>query len=110
MKLNNDFYSILMKIAHLKGLAEWIPDSLYTVLRALILSELKSISIYQSIVQASKCRSAIAPMLLGLGVILDNSFGSKWLLDELARLGFSISLNEARYLLNHFFFLYRYQL
>ena len=68
MKFNNDFYPTRTEIADLNGGAEWIPDSLYAVLRALIPSELKSISIGQSIVQASKSRSVIAPMLFGLGL------------------------------------------
>ena len=109
MKLNNDFYPTPTEIVDLKGWAEWIPDSLYTNFWALIPSELKSISISQSIVQAGKSRSVIVPMLFELGVTLDHSFGSKWLLDEFARLGFSTLLDEVRYLLNQFLFLYRYQ-
>ena len=109
MKFNNDLYPALAEIADLKGGAEWIPDSLYTILQALIPSEQKSISIGQSIVRASKIRSVIAPILFGHGVTLDHSFDSKWPLGELARLGFSISLDEVRYLLNQSFFFYRYQ-
>ena len=83
---------------------------LYTILWALIPSKLKSFSTGQSIVQASRSRSVTEPMLVGLGVTLDHSSGSKWLLDELPRLGFSISSDEVRYLHNQFFFLYRHQL
>ena len=76
MKFNNDFYPAPTETADLNGWAEWIPDSLYTILRALMPSELKSISISQSIVQAGKSQSVIAPMLFGLGETLDHSFGS----------------------------------
>ena len=109
MKFNIDFYPTPSEIADLKGDAEWIPYSLYTILQALIPSELTSVSIGESIVQASRSRSVIAPMLFGLGVTLDYSFCSKWLLDELARLGFSILSDEVRYLHSQFFFLYRQQ-
>ena len=60
MKINNDFYPTPTEIADLKGEAQWIPDSLHTIHRALISSEEKSISFGQSIVRASKSRSAIA--------------------------------------------------
>ena len=36
MKFNNDFYPTPTEIAGLKRGAEWIPDSLYTILRVLI--------------------------------------------------------------------------
>ena len=104
MKFNNDFYPTPTEITDLKGGAEWIPASLYTVLRALFPSELKSISVGKSIVQASRSRSVIASMLFGRGITLDHSFSSKWLFEELARLGFSISSDEVRYLLNRFSF------
>ena len=84
MKFNNDFYPTPTEIPDLKWGTEWIPDSLYTILWDLIPSELKSTSTGQSVVQAS------ASMLFSLGVKLDYSFGSTWLLDKLAQLGFSI--------------------
>ena len=36
--------------------------------------------------------------LFGLGVELDHVFGSKWLVNELARLGFSVSYDEAAHI------------
>ena len=74
MKFNNDFCPTPTEITDLKGGAEWIPASLYTILLALIPSELKSVSVGQSIVQASKSRSVIAPMLFGRGIMLDQFF------------------------------------
>ena len=40
MNFNNDFYPTQTEIADLKEGVEWIPDSLYTILGALIPSEL----------------------------------------------------------------------
>ena len=39
-------------------------------------------------------RSVITPALFGLGVELDHVFGSKWLINELSQLGFSVAYNE----------------
>ena len=36
----------------------------------------------------------IAPLLFGLGVELDHIFESKWLINKLFRLGYSISYDE----------------
>ena len=57
------------------------------IFRALIPSELKSISVIQSIVRA------IAPILFGLEVTLDHSFGSKWLIDEFVGLDSIVSIS-----------------
>ena len=46
----------------------------------------------QSIIQATIPRTSIPPILFGIGIEADHMFGSRpWLIDELFRLGFSIS-------------------
>lgn len=62
----------------------------------IVSSELKKNSIGHCILQAARPRSVIAPILFGLGVEVkvDHVFGSKWLNNELSRLGFSISYDE----------------
>ena len=57
-------------------------------------SKLKQSSIGHCILQAARPRSVITPTLFGLGVEVDHVFGSKWLNNELFRLGFSISYDE----------------
>ena len=37
------------------------------------------------------------PLLFGLGIAVDHSIGSKWLINELARLGFCISYSEVQH-------------
>jgi len=59
-----------------------------------VCSETKNIAISHSIVQAARPRSVISPVLFGVGVSLDHAFSSKWLLETLSRLGFSISYDE----------------
>ena len=51
-------------------------------------------SIGQCITQASRPRSIMCPLPIGLGIELENAFGSKWLINHLSRFGFSISADE----------------
>ena len=44
--------------------------------------------------QAARSRSVLCPILLGLGVEMDHTFGFKFLVSELAKLGFSVSYDE----------------
>ncbi len=73
--------------------SKWIPGHLQTFLKIIIPSELKQNSIGHSIVQSSR-RKVITPTLFGLGVEMDHVFGSRWLIDEMSRLGFSITYDE----------------
>ena len=71
-----------------------IPGSLKLLLDYLINSELKRLSLGQCITQASRPRSIIEPIPFGMGVDLDKSFSSKWLIDHLSRFGNSITSDE----------------
>ena len=74
-----------------------MPQSLEQLLKLLIRSsEVKQVSIGHCILQAVRPRSVIPPVPFGLGVDADHAFGSKWLVDQLARLGFSNSSDEVR--------------
>ena len=81
-------------IANVNKGKEWIPHYLQTFLKIIIQSELKQNSIGHSIIQSARPRSVITPTLFGVGVEMDYVFGSRWLVDELSRLGFSISYDE----------------
>ena len=59
-------------------------------------SELKQNSIAHSIIQSALPRSVITPTLFGIGVDMDHVFGSRWLVNELSQLGFSISYDEVK--------------
>ena len=88
---DSDVYPTANDIKHLN----WIPDNLRLFLKNLINSELKQESLGQCIIKATNWFS-IPPLLFGLGVDLDQTFGSKWLVDQLARLGFSVSSDEVK--------------
>ena len=78
-------------IANVNKGKELIPHYLQTFLKIIIQSELKQNSIGHSIAQSARPRSVITSTLFGVGVEMDHVFGSRWLVDELSRLGFSIS-------------------
>lgn len=73
---------------------KWVPDLLLTFMQTLVGNDLKATSISHCVVQAVRPRSVISPVLFGLGVSLDHAFGSKWLLNVLAKLGFCSSWDE----------------
>lgn len=73
---------------------EWLPRYLRIFLETIIKYPLKQASIGQAIVNAARPRSSIPPILFGIGIEMDHVFGSKWLLNELNRLGFCIAPAE----------------
>lgn len=71
-----------------------IPPLLATFMQSLVRCKLKQSALSQALIQASRPQSIIMPLLFGLGVQLDHEFGSKFLLQVLSRLGFSVSYDE----------------
>ena len=69
---------------------------LLVFLQYLILPELKQVSIGQCIAQASRPRSMLASIPFGIGVDIDKSFATRWLVDHLALLGLSISSDKVK--------------
>ena len=55
---------------------------------------MKQNSIGHAIVQSPQPRSVIAPTMFGVGIEMNHVFRSKWLINELSHLGFSISYDE----------------
>lgn len=73
----------------------YLTPCLRTFVERLIPSNIvRQASIGQALLQSVKPRTVLAPILFGLGVEVDHVFGSKWLVDELFQLGFSISYDE----------------
>jgi len=60
----------------------------------IICDKRKQVALSDCVVQAVRPRSLIAPIPLALGVSLDHTFGSKWLLSTLAVLGLCVSYDE----------------
>ena len=59
-------------------------------------NDLKLVSLSHCIVQATRPHTVISPIQFGVGVSLDHVFGSKWLLNFLARLGLCIIRDESK--------------
>ena len=94
MDYSKDFYPTDNDISDIETGRKWLPESLFILLSHLLKSEIKINSIGQCIVEAARPRSVIAPIPFGLGVETDHVTGSKWLVDHLSRLGFSITHEE----------------
>jgi len=90
-KFNLDSYPSIYDIEHHE--TSLVP-LLRLFMKGLISDELKQSSIGQTITKAIVTRLYIPPLLFGLGIELDLKFGSKWLTNELFKLGFSISPSE----------------
>ena len=94
LKKSNEVYPTTDEIVNSDNGNEWVPESLTLLLTYLIPSKIKQLAVGQCIVQAAKPRSVMCPIPFGLGVELEKTFGSKWLLNHLAKLGFSVSADE----------------
>jgi len=82
------------EIADIDKGREWVPETLDRFMRQLVSSDVKIISISQCIIQAARPRTIITPILFGFGVQLEKTFGSKWLVNHLSKLGFSITFQN----------------
>ena len=63
-------------------------------MKTLVPDEVKQAPIGQEIIKAVKLRSFIPSLLFSLGVVPNNLFVSKWLINELSHLGFSIGYED----------------
>lgn len=93
-KFNCEQYPTREEIESCEKGIEWLPEYVKLFLDNIIKYPLKQASIGQAIVHATRPRSCIPPILFGLGVEADHVVGSKWLVSELTRLGFSLSVDE----------------
>lgn len=73
---------------------KWIPHLLKKCMKTLINSPIKRNAISQCLVQATRPRTALMPLLFGLTVSIDCLTGSKDLIVQTARMGFSLSYDE----------------
>ncbi len=90
----NELYPTNEDVADISRGMEWIPHHLQTFLKIIVQSEVKRNSIGHSTIQSAQPRSAITPTLFGIGIEMDHVFGSRWLVNELSRIGFSITHDE----------------
>ena len=96
MEKSDKYYPTNLEVQDLKTCSEWIPESLIILLDIIMPNLLKQTAIAHSMIQAARPRSVLCSIPFGLGVQLDNEFGSKWLISRLHKLGFSISPDEVQ--------------
>lgn len=88
MILENDIYPTQKEISDIKTNESLLPKSLRKFLEVLIKRRLKRSSVWQVIISTANPKSPVLPITFGIGVKMDNLFGSGWLIDELSKLGF----------------------
>ena len=84
---NNDIKNVECK-------KKWVTSLLQEFMEPFIGQEVKALAISHSMIPAVKPRSVITPILFGVAVEMDHVFASKWLVNELSRLGFSMTYDE----------------
>ena len=87
----SESYPDTEQISDLNKNKGWLTENLRLFMETLIKNPLKQCSIGQAIVSAAKPRSTLSPILLAVGVEIDQMFGYKWQLIELSWLGFSVT-------------------
>ena len=96
VKYENEFYPAKESMGDLTTNREWMPPYLQVMMSYLVKAPLKQASLGQGIVQATRPRSCLPPILLGIGIDVDHVLGSRWLLDYLSRFGFSVTYDEIK--------------
>ena len=91
MSTSNSEYHTVQDIQDINKGLQWVPESLQLFLHCLIPNKLKQVSLGQCVTQAARSKSILSPIPFGLGVQLDKTFGSKWLVNHLSKLGLSIT-------------------
>ena len=99
LEVDKEYYLSAECIASDEDNLSFVPKGLRTLLQSLLSdtkSNLKVSSIGQSIMQATRPRSFLPPLQLGLAVQLHHSYGSRSLIELLNILGFCSSYSEVQ--------------
>lgn len=95
MSTPTDMYPSISDVSSTDKNLSLLPTSLRLLLSAIFCGkDVKVASIGQAILQACKPKSIIAPLQLALGIQVHHHFGSRYLVDLLNALGFSVSYHE----------------
>lgn len=93
-KYSKEYYPSTSDIRDIDRGMEFLTPLMRIFIETMITNDIRRNSIGQALIQAVKPSSIMSPILFGTGVEMDHVFGSKWLIDELFRLGFSVSYDE----------------
>ena len=89
-----DSYPLTSSFSDVVAAKQWLPSLLRVFLEIVVPSQMKQATVGHSVVQASRPCSVLPPVLFGIGVSLDHSYGSRALLDMLSRFGFCLTYDE----------------
>lgn len=95
MEGSKDTYPDIIAEEQISFLPEALRAFLTHVFKGKELS-MKVAAIGQAIIQNTRPNTVLAPLQIGLGVQMHKVFGSRFLLDTLSHLGFSVSYTEVR--------------
>jgi len=76
-------YPVITDFGELESSRQWISTLLTAVMQNITCDERNQVALSHCVVQAARPRSCIVPIPLGLGVSLDHTVGSEWLLSTL---------------------------
>ena len=92
--LDTEYYPTTQEIKESTQQNKWCSPLLRMFLSKVVPNEIKQAAVGQCIIIAARPRTATPPLLFGIGVEVDHIFGSRWLIDELFKIGFSVSYSE----------------
>jgi hypothetical protein len=93
-KIDKEYYPTEEEIADINFCENAQPTTLRQFLEIIVKDRLKRASLGQCLMMCARPRSGLLPIPFGLSVELDNMFGSRWLIDEVSKLGFAVSYYE----------------
>ena len=96
---SKDVYPTSLSMSNITDAVGFLPESLQRLLNVMFVGHKKDIrvcSLGQAIMQAVRPRVLITPIQLGLGVQMHSHFQSRFLIDTLNELGFSVSYSEVQ--------------
>ena len=96
INLESDIYPLENEIADINICESLLPESLRKFLEVLTRNRLKRVAIGQALISAARPKSAALSTSFGLGIEMDNMFDLRWLIEELSKLGLSVSYQEVR--------------
>ena len=94
MTVDMNKYPATSEFDSVESSLQFVPPLLNAFIKNVVCDDRKQIALSHCLIQAARPRSILARILLGLGVSLDHTFGSEWLLSTLARLGVCVSYDE----------------
>lgn len=104
VETSHDVYPDCDSLKSEEDAKNFLPESLRVLLKGLLVGKnigMKTASIGQTIMQATRPRVILAPLQIGLGVQLHHHFASRFLIDTLHQLGFCCSYQEVQRFLSN---------